>query len=51
MSVNMEGKKEMFYLMMHSTHCIYSYMASDMVKVYSDSERKPVVSTWAILSD
>ena len=24
-----EGRKEMFYLMMHSTHFIYSYMASD----------------------
>ena len=28
-------KKEMFYLMMHSTHFIYGYMASD----HSDSER------------
>ena len=26
----MEGRKEMFYLMMHSTHFIYSYMASDI---------------------
>ena len=25
-----EGRKEMFYLMMHSTHFIYSYMASDI---------------------
>ena len=24
-----ERKKEMFYLMMHSTHFIYGYMASD----------------------
>ena len=24
----LEGKKEMFYLMMHSTHFIYGYMAS-----------------------
>ena len=31
-----EGRKEMFYLMMHSTHFIYGYMASDMVK---DSKR------------
>ena len=23
-------RKEMFYLSMHSTHCIYSYMASDI---------------------
>ena len=33
------GRKEMFYLMMESTHFIYGYMASDMVKDYSDSER------------
>ena len=25
-----EGKKEMFYLTMHSTHFIYRYMASDI---------------------
>ena len=25
-----EGKKEMFYLTMHSTHFIYGYMASDI---------------------
>ena len=24
------GRKEMFYLMMHSTHFIYGYMASDL---------------------
>ena len=29
----------MFYLMMHSTHFIYGYMASDMVKYYTDSEK------------
>ena len=29
----------MFYLMTHLTHFIYSYMASDMVKDYSDSEK------------
>ena len=28
----MEGRKEMFYLTTHSTHFIYGYMASDMVK-------------------
>ena len=32
-------RKEMFYLMMHSIHFIYGYMASDMVKGHSDSER------------
>ena len=26
-----EGRKEMFYLMTHSTHFIYSYMASDIL--------------------
>ena len=25
-----EGRKEMFYLMTHSTHFIYGYMASDI---------------------
>ena len=25
-----EGRKEMFYLKMHSTHFIYGYMASDV---------------------
>ena len=34
-----ERRKEMFYLMMHSVHFIYGYMASDMVKDHSDSER------------
>ena len=29
----------MFYLMTHSTHFIYGYMASDMVKDNSDSEK------------
>ena len=28
----------MFYLMTHSTHFIYGYMGSDMVKDHSDSE-------------
>ena len=44
-------KKEMFYLTTHSTHYIYGYMASDMVKDHSDSERKPAAATWATLSD
>ena len=33
-------RKEMFYLTTHSTHFIYGYMASDMVKDHSDSERE-----------
>ena len=34
------GRKEIFYLTMHSTHFVYCYMASDvMVKDHSDSER------------
>ena len=37
----MEERKELFYLTMHSTHFICSYMMLDrhMVKDYSDSER------------
>ena len=34
-----EGRKEMFYLTIHSTHFIYGYMVSDMVKDHSDSKR------------
>ena len=34
-----EGRREMFYLTTHSTHFIYDYMASDMVKDHSDSEK------------
>ena len=30
--------EEMFYFTTHSTHFIYGYMASDMVKDHSDSE-------------
>ena len=33
------GRKEMFYLTMHSTHFSYGYMVSDMVKDHTDSER------------
>ena len=33
-------RKEMFYLMMHSTYFIYGYMTSDC-------ERKPAAATWA----
>ena len=29
----------MFYLTTHSTHFIYGYMVSDMVKDHSDSEK------------
>ena len=28
--IGMEGRNEMFYLTMHSTHFIYSYLASDI---------------------
>ena len=37
-----EGRKEMFYLTMHSTHFIYSYIALDiiMVKDKLDSEKE-----------
>ena len=33
-------KEEVFYLTMHSTHFIYGYVVSDMVKDHSDSERE-----------
>ena len=33
------GRKEMFYLTTHSIHFIYGYMASDMIKDHSESER------------
>ena len=33
--LKLEGRKEMFYLTMHTTHFVYCYMASD----HSDSER------------
>ena len=39
------GRKEMFYLTMHSTHFIYGYIASD----HSDSEMKPTAAIWATL--
>ena len=32
----------MFYLSMHSTRFIYGYMASDMVKDHSDSEKENI---------
>ena len=40
-----EGRKEMFYLTTHSTHFIYGYMASDMVKDHSDSEKGNPISS------
>ena len=39
----------MFYLTMHSTHFIYAYMASDMVKDYSDSKRGNPLSPHGLL--
>ena len=29
--ITRKGRKEMFYLTMHSTHFIYGYMASDIL--------------------
>ena len=43
----------MIYLRMHSTHFVYSYMESDMVKDHLDSERKnllPPVHNYLIYS-
>ena len=37
-SVSERGRKEVFYLTTHSTHFIYGYMASDIIKYYTDSE-------------
>ena len=45
----------MFYLTIHSTHVIYSYIiygVGYMVKDHSDSEREPTAATtWDTLSD
>ena len=39
----------MFYLMTHSAHFIYGYMASDMETDHSDSKKIPTAaSTWII---
>ena len=46
------GRKEIFYLTMHSTHFIYGYMVSDiiMVKDQSHCERgNPVLSLHGLL--
>ena len=46
-----EGRKEIFYLTTHSTHFIYGYMVSDMVKDHSDSERgNPLMPLFPISS-
>ena len=37
----------MLYLMTHSTHFSYGYMATNQ----SDSDRKTAAATWATLSD
>ena len=37
--LSQEGRKEIFYLTMHSTHFIYGYMLSDMVEDHSENER------------
>ena len=48
---NKKGR-EMFYLMMHSTHFIYMlHVVRHMVEDHSDSERKPTAATLATLSD
>ena len=38
-----------FYLTTHSTHFIYGYMASDMVKNHSDSERENLLPPHGLL--
>ena len=44
---NKTRRKEMFYLMMHSTHFIYGCMASDIWFRTTQWERKPAAATWA----
>ena len=47
-----EGRKEMFYLTMYSTHFIYGYMVSDNGKEpFRLQEMKPAATTWATPSD
>ena len=45
----MGRRKNFFYLTMHSTHFIYGYMASDMVKDHPDSERGNPLAPHGIL--
>ena len=35
-----QGRKEMFYLMMHSTHFIYGYLASDIFRYWKRKETR-----------
>ena len=42
-------EREMFYITTHATHFIYSYMASDMVKDHSDSEKGNLLSPHRLL--
>ena len=44
-----DGQGEMFYLTTHSTHFIYDYMASDMVKDHSDSKRENLLLPHGLL--
>ena len=37
--LNLYGRKEMFYLMMHATHFIYNYMASGIWYRFIQTER------------
>ena len=46
-----KGRKEMFYLTMHSAHFIYMALDIIMVKEHSDIATKPVATTWSTLSD
>ena len=39
----------MLYLMTHSTHFMYGYMMSDMVKDHSDSERENLLPLHGLL--
>ena len=39
----------MFYLMMHSTHFIYDYLASDVIMVKNHSDSEPVAAIHRLL--
>ena len=45
----MDGRKEIFYLTMHSTHFIYGYMASDIWERTFYSERGNPLSPHGLL--
>ena len=43
------GRKDVLYLTMHSTHFMYGYIASDMVKDHSDSNKGNLLQLHGLL--